>query len=1089
MSNGQFQYTILDERDRFAYYLRTSRINDQSIPDPQNAILKTADRIFVVDSMEDLTTIATKFSKELTEGDLAVYINPEDTSRQIYTWCVTEQVSHWGMISGGGGGSEAGTLASEVLDGLMSSADFVKLKNIAPNANNYVHPSKHTPADIACDIEHRFVKDTDITAWNDLISKVHLHSNMSVINNITANDILNWNSKQNKFSYTPEDIKNKGIANGYASLDASGLVPVSQLPSSVKEIKVVNTIADRNAITDKFQGLRVHVVDATGDTTVSSGWAEYLCDGTLNWVKTGEKESIDIVLKWANLIDRPTSVVSSIDDAVVKKHVHSNQLVLDGTQESFTTALKASIHNPSVVGTKYIDEAAIADKKFIGYNSVTGKIEYKTVIDDSSTSTDTTWSSDKESKELALKANNNAVVHSIGDEAIKGLKTFTMINVGGVSIGNGLVDGKDISNLTKADIANFDAEVINIIKTNWEASVTWGEITGKPLSAIADIDDAVIKKHDHANKATLDTITQATIDKINSMTSSTKTEASTTNGNILINGAEVIVYTHPEAHAATMITEDATHRFVTDTDKSNWDSKVTTADLTTLLSNKVDKVSGKVLSANDYTTIEKTKLAGIADGAQVNQNAFSRVSVSGQSNVDADSTTDTLTLIAGSNISILTDSTNDAITISNTYLYIHPDTHAATMITEDINHKFVTDAEKTAWNSKQSALGFIPEDVENKGVANGYASLDTNGLVPVSQIPVNDIPSNWNTILNRPASTTANIDDAVAKRHAHTNMTLLSNISEVDGQLAYKGTSVVSAAATDIINDTAISTTAVYSSSKVESLFSKINLSNETVRQAVLAAQVGIDGNTSYLYSSANSLVVGIIAAADNPLILSIANGFNESGAIDYIVAIKSFVASAWTIPSNVTAYLYIDRNPTTGAITYGYSTLKPDYSNVYPSSPASGQNFFHINGMKMYEYNGTSWVAKQRIFVGSCFSSTGYFNWVKSIALRGRFEGEWFGVASNNTYAKDHNIGMNPKNITILAANASNLNNYRVLTTDLARNCDKGFDIRCVNDKNVVLRTFNIADTAEDECFAFDSAGNIIGFIDRLKIIVERGW
>jgi hypothetical protein len=38
----------------------------------------------------------------------------------------------------------------------------------------------------------------------------------------------------------------------------------------------------------------------------------------------------------------------------------------------------------------------------------------------------------------------------------------------------------------------------------------------------------------------------------------------------------------------------------------------------TLLGNKVDKVSGKGLSANDYTTTEKTKLAGIAEGAEVN---------------------------------------------------------------------------------------------------------------------------------------------------------------------------------------------------------------------------------------------------------------------------------------------------------------------------------------------------------------------------------------------------------------------------------------------------------------------------------------
>lgn len=40
--------------------------------------------------------------------------------------------------------------------------------------------------------------------------------------------------------------------------------------------------------------------------------------------------------------------------------------------------------------------------------------------------------------------------------------------------------------------------------------------------------------------------------------------------------------------------------------------------LKTLLNNKVDKVDGKGLSTNDYTANEKTKLAGIETGAEVN---------------------------------------------------------------------------------------------------------------------------------------------------------------------------------------------------------------------------------------------------------------------------------------------------------------------------------------------------------------------------------------------------------------------------------------------------------------------------------------
>ena len=45
------------------------------------------------------------------------------------------------------------------------------------------------------------------------------------------------------------------------------------------------------------------------------------------------------------------------------------------------------------------------------------------------------------------------------------------------------------------------------------------------------------------------------------------------------------------------------------------------AHIITKLGDKVDKVSGKGLSTNDYTTEEKNKLAGIADGAEVNVNA------------------------------------------------------------------------------------------------------------------------------------------------------------------------------------------------------------------------------------------------------------------------------------------------------------------------------------------------------------------------------------------------------------------------------------------------------------------------------------
>ena len=59
------------------------------------------------------------------------------------------------------------------------------------------------------------------------------------------------------------------------------------------------------------------------------------------------------------------------------------------------------------------------------------------------------------------------------------------------------------------------------------------------------------------------------------------------------------------------------------------------------------------------------KLDGVAAGAEANQNAFSTVKV-GSTNIAADSKTDTLTVVAGSNVTLTPDATNDKLTIAAT---------------------------------------------------------------------------------------------------------------------------------------------------------------------------------------------------------------------------------------------------------------------------------------------------------------------------------------------------------------------------------------------------------------------------------------
>ncbi|WP_138755129.1 pyocin knob domain-containing protein [Paenibacillus sinopodophylli] len=71
----------------------------------------------------------------------------------------------------------------------------------------------------------------------------------------------------------------------------------------------------------------------------------------------------------------------------------------------------------------------------------------------------------------------------------------------------------------------------------------------------------------------------------------------------------------------------------------------------TAIAGKVDKEAGKGLSANDFTSAEKTKLAGVSAGANT---------------------------------------------------YVHPSTHPASIIVQDASSRFVTDTEKATWNAKAS---------------------------------------------------------------------------------------------------------------------------------------------------------------------------------------------------------------------------------------------------------------------------------------------------------------------------------------------------------------------------------------------------
>ena len=93
-------------------------------------------------------------------------------------------------------------------------------------------------------------------------------------------------------------------------------------------IEIIADIAARDALTPT-NGKYVLVLDATGDSTVTSGAASYVWYSTTSqWIKLTEYESMDMTITWAMIEGKPTSSPSAIDTAVANSHVHTNMTEL-----------------------------------------------------------------------------------------------------------------------------------------------------------------------------------------------------------------------------------------------------------------------------------------------------------------------------------------------------------------------------------------------------------------------------------------------------------------------------------------------------------------------------------------------------------------------------------------------------------------------------------------------------------------------------------------------------------------------------------------------------------------------------------------
>lgn len=206
------------------------------------------------------------------------------------------------------------------------------------------------------------------------------------------------------------------------------------------------------------------------------------------------------------------------------------------------------------------------------------------------------------------------------------------------------------------------------------------------------------------------------------------------------------------------------------------------------------------------SSTDKAKLNGISSGAEVNQNAFSNIVV-GETTVAADAKTDTLTL-AGSNVTLTPDATNDKITVgitkdnvtsalgytppaSNT-TYSTATTSANGLMSSSDKTKLDgidSGANKTTVDSSLSSTSTNPvqNKVINTALSGKAATTHTHTKSQItdfpSSMPASDVYS-WAKASTKPTYTASEVG-AAASSHKHSASDITSvNASAITGTIS-----------------------------------------------------------------------------------------------------------------------------------------------------------------------------------------------------------------------------------------------------------------------------------------------------------------
>lgn len=295
----------------------------------------------------------------------------------------------------------------------------------------------------------------------------------------------------------------------------------------------------------------------------------------LRYVADGETVELD-----PSEIATKAELTNALAGKANTSHNHDDKYYTE-TEVDNKLAAKLSVQNPSAAGALTISnnfENGVASF----YKSNDSTNDYGTVIRDQG--------ADATALSVVISAKNKSVSISDGENYYDVLTTNDI---------NDIVANK-VDKVTGKGLSTND--LTNDLKQNYDTAYTHSQSAHAPIGAQANIIESV-----KVNGTDL-TVTNKSVNvtvPTGALASKSKVSESDLDSSLATKLNGMVDTTELDNALASKA----------NTSHSHDDIYYTEIEVDTKLDNKVDKVSGKGLSTNDYTTTEKNKLAGIATGA------------------------------------------------------------------------------------------------------------------------------------------------------------------------------------------------------------------------------------------------------------------------------------------------------------------------------------------------------------------------------------------------------------------------------------------------------------------------------------------